>query len=273
MVLFSCPLVATAQSVLYITTGNGSYSNLYKVNTTTFDAVLIGPAKAGAASLTLTGLAVHPGTGVVYGILGSENTPARELYTFDPDTAQGVLVGSFDPNRATDIAFAPNGTLYSWGTRGGPLGTLNLGTGAITTIGAGSNGTGANGIAFTSDGTLYLAGPLTGGSLYKVNLTTGDLTVVAAFTNVPAGANNINAMTLGPDGMLYAVTRNNSALLLSINPATANVTLLTTFTFSADALTFVPVPEPSTWALLLLGIGMIGVGAWRRSRAARAPHR
>lgn len=39
----------------------------------------------------------------------------------------------------------------------------------------------------------------------------------------------------------------------------------------AIAAATVPVPEPKTWAMLLAGIGLIGLAAWKRSKNSRQP--
>ena len=264
--LFLClcwPLLATAQSVLYVTSGNGNQSQLYTVNPATAQAVLVGDILVGSSGVVITGMAFQPGSGVLFGVTGSEYNPSRRLVTIDPLTAQTVLIGSLGVG-SSDISFAPDGTLYSWTTRGGPLGSINLATGVQTQIGAGANGFQGNGLAFTPDGTLYLAGPTAPGNLQTVNPITGAITSVAALSDVPLNFGNVNAMASDANGLLFAVGRGSSQLV-TINPATGGFTAVGTLSFGeADALAFSVVPEPSTWALLALGLGCGGLVALRR---------
>jgi len=255
--LFVCicwPLLAAAQSVLYVTTGNGNESTLYTVDPQTAQAVLVGDVLAGSTGMVITGMAFQPGSGVLYGVTGSETGPSRQLVTIDPQTAQATLIGGLGVG-SSDISFAADGTLYSWTTRGGPLGIIDLITGLQAQVGAGANGTQGNGLAFAPDGTLYLAGPTGPGDLYTVNPTTGAITSVATLVDVPLNFGNVNAMASDANGLLYAVGR-SSAELVTINPVTGAFTSVGTLSFGeADALAFFVVPEPATWVLVALGLG------------------
>lgn len=267
LVCLCFPFQAAAQAVLYVTSGNGNASRLYTVNPATAQSVLIGDVTSGAAQLTITGMAVQPGTGVLFGVTGNETGPGRQLVTINPLTAQAVIIGSLGTG-SSDISFAADGTLFSWTTRGGPMGTINLATGTQTPVGTGVNGNQSNGLTFTPGGALYLAGPSNPGSLFTVNPTTGAITSVAALTNVPVNFGGINAMASDGSGQLFVVGRGNSGLLATINVTTGAMTSVGIMSFGeADALAFsIAIPEPSTWTLLVLGLVGGGLAAWRRRK-------
>jgi hypothetical protein len=224
---FTANVTSIAQT-LYVATGAGGASGkLYVVNPLTATATLVGDIMSGASVLSVTGLAFHPLTGVLYGVTGNESGPTRRLVTIDPATAQATLIGTLNvagvTTGSTDISFDANGKLYTWRTRGGPLGTINLTTAAITPIGSSMNGTGGNGISFTPDGSLYVAGPVSG-PLLKVDPITGGATTVATLSGAPPAFDTTNAMTSDASGQLFAVSSEFPANLIRINPTNGAVT-------------------------------------------------
>lgn len=262
------PVLLAAQAVLYVTSGNGNRSALYTVDPQTMQSTLVGNVMLGESWVTVTALAFHPGTNALYGVSGSEYTPSRVLMTIDPQTAVATaigVIGTSSNQNASDIAFAANGSLYGWTTRGGPFMQLDAATAARTAIGSATNGTRGNGLTFTPDGNLYLVGPTTG-SVFRVDTTTGALTAVATLSGAPSSL-NVTALTSDANGLLYA-TLNGSSALVTINVSTGVVTTLGSLSFGeADALAFRPVPEPSVLALLASGLALF---AWaRRRRLAR----
>jgi hypothetical protein len=220
----------------------------------------------GTTQLTITALAFHPVTGVLYGVSGSEYSPSRQLLTINTSTASATslgTIGTSNTQNVSDISFASDGTLYGWTTRGGPLVSLNLSTAARTVLGTATNGTQGNGLAFAPDGVLYLAGPTTNGSL----------TSVASLSNIPANfGSRINAMASNANGVLYATGAGSGHQLVTINRSTGVMTVMGTLAFEADALAFSAIPEPSVH--LLLGLGLLFVRkAHHRSRpgSSRSP--
>lgn len=271
--LVCAPLASRAQTVLFVASGGGSTSQLYRVDPTDASSVLVGDILAGTTQLAITGLAFHPLTGVLYGVTGSEYTPSRQLVSIDPLTAEATLIGTGLGFGSSDISFASDGTLYSWTTHGGPLGSIDLVTGVQTQIGSAANGSAGSGLAFTPGGTLYTIGPTEPGDVFSVNTSTGAITSVATLSGVPVGFGNVNAMASDPSGTLFAVSRSNPYLLLKINPTNGVTTVVGTLPFSGSdslAFGFNPIPEPATTALLLSGLAVFGATMVRRKRAGRA---
>jgi hypothetical protein len=212
---------------------------------------------------------------VLYGVTGNEYNPSRQLVTIDLNTAVGTSVGTIGTSSsqiASDLTFAADGTLYGWTARGGPLVTLDTSNAARTVIGSAANGSASNGLTFAPNGTLYMGGPDAPGDLYTVNPTTGAITSVATFSNVPVDFGSINAMASDDAGMLYATSKNGGRFV-RIDPLTGIMTDLGVLSFGdSDALAFqlVAVPEPSTYALLL-GVAGFGLVTICRRKLSDAP--
>lgn len=233
--------VTPVLQTLYMATGQGANAQLYTVNPATADATLVGSITLNGSALTITGLAFNPLDGVLYGVTGGENGPSRRLVTINPATGLASLIGTLHTGESTigssDIGFDVNGKLFTWRTGGGPLGTVNLSTAEVTAIGSSYNGDGGNGLTFTPDGSLYVAGP-SNGSLLAVDPVSGTLTTVGSLTNVPSGFGTINAMTSNLNGVLFAVG-NNSSTLIAIDAATGAITPIGVLPFSAaDAIAY-----------------------------------
>jgi hypothetical protein len=272
LLLLVAPRALLAQTVLYVASGGGNLSSLYTVDPLTAQATLVGPVLLnGTTQLTITALAFQPGTGVLFGVSGSEYSPSRQLLTINPTTAHASslgTIGTTSSQNVSDITFAADGTLYGWTTRGGPLVSLDPVNAARTLIGSTANGTQGNGLAFNPSGTLYVAGPTGPGDLYTVNRTTGAITSVATLSNVPLNfGSNINAMASDAQGLLYVTGRDSGHQLATINPATGVMTSVGTLPFEADALAFSPIPEPSVIGLLAAGLlGLLGRAMVRARR-------
>ena len=142
LLLLFLPRIMSAQAVLYATSGNGSASSLYTVDPLTAQSTLVGPVLLnGTTSFSITALAFHPATGVLYGVSGSEYSPSRQLLIINPANGFATSLGTIGTVRlenTSDISFASDGTLYGWTVRGGPLVTVDITNGARTVIGISS---------------------------------------------------------------------------------------------------------------------------------------
>ncbi|MBC7855334.1 MAG: hypothetical protein IAF94_18045 [Pirellulaceae bacterium] len=228
-------------AVLYGATGGNVNSDLYTVNTTTGATTSLGPI-----GFAVTGLAVHPGTGVLYGSTSS-NSPLnpRSIITIDKTTGAGTLVGAvgITTQVIADIDFDAGGTLYGWAEPStDDLVTINTATGAATVVGNSGISTFGAGIADVN-GTLFFAGEGSDAELRTVSKATGLTTVVATLSGAPASSAAISAMSTDPDtGTLFAVaTENgtpNSASLVTINTTTGAVTIIGALPNRFDAIAF-----------------------------------
>mgnify|MGYP003573231746 CR=1 FL=1 len=211
-------------------------------------------AVAGAAALFLTGTAQadeifctgQSGTG---------------LSTVDTDTASGTNVGSTGYSGVWAAAFDNNdGTLYTTVNWGQYLGTINVTTGAVTTIGSAQSGTNLIALECADDGTLYgldfgaglwtidkstgvrsLVGygsmynamdlafdsngtlwAANGNYLYTINTATGASTAVGPITGISGGA--VMSITFDENDVLYAMPWTGNAVLYTVDTGTGAAT-------------------------------------------------
>jgi hypothetical protein len=226
---------------------NATTSDLYLIDADTgaLDR-MIGPI-----GFAVTGLAVHPQTGVLYGST-SHNSAAspRSLIRIDPVTGAGTLIGAFNvlsganPQTAADIAFAPDGTLYGiFEPSLDDLYTINLTTGAGTLVGVASQSTAGSGLAYdTATGKLLWGGEGAQGSLLILDRTTG--TAVDGPTLTGSAGREIAALDFGCDGTtLFGVQLDDAGgsnprptELVTINQTSGAVTVLGSSIEKLDAI-------------------------------------
>ena len=191
-------------AVLYGATGGEVNSNLYMVDTATGAATSIGPI-----GFAVTGLAVDPNSGTLYGSTSmlSPNSP-NSIITINKTTGAGTLVGAvgISGEEVADLTFDAAGTLYGWTEIfTDDLVTINTSTGAATQVGNSGIFTFGSGLADVG-GTLFYSGDGVTGDLRTVDKATGLTTVVATLHGAPSNTDGIAAMAVNPDtGVLFGV--------------------------------------------------------------------
>lgn len=242
-------------------------------------SVLIGLGAAGAANANPTILI---------------NDSNGNLISYDTVT-KGSTVISNTGRVMFDIALSSGGDLL--GVNGGTLFKISPTSGVATVLG--SLGGFVNGLVFGADGTLFGSGS---DALYKIDPTNGQTSLVGAMGIQSAGdlaffkgqlylASNLGLATVDTitgaarliggttdvfglastaDG-LFGVKDNN---ILSIDPTTGVGVSVATFAggtgYGAGSVPVsnpTAVPEPATWAMLLLGLALVGYVLRRRGGA------
>ena len=256
----------------------GNSSNLYILNPSS-GAII---STVGPIGYAITGLAIHPGTGELYGSTSKKDSKApSSLVKINKITAAGTVVGPFSASSLLsmpDITFSTSGVLYGWGDTGDPsvddLYSINLTTGSATRIGEAGLSSHGNGIAYSCSGVLFLAGQGNNGLLHTVNLNTGATTQVATLNGAPGpSGSSVGALAFSSNGTLYGVIIDNlvnypSTFLVTINPNTGAVTNLGQSIDSLDAIVFdgalcsvsIPIPIMTEWSLIIL-IMLFGIGS------------
>jgi hypothetical protein len=234
-------------AVLYAADGaTGHPSSLHVLNPAN-GAVL---SVVGPIGFAVTGLAVHPITGDLYGSTANlDENAAGSLIRIDKTTGQGTLIGPYGlRGTLTDLTFTSDGTLYGWAQPDRALFTVNLTTGRATRVGSFTVGFGTfgSGIAAAANA-LLLAGGGGQGPFFRVDRTTG----VAVSTGSLDWEQNgpIAALAFGPGG-LYALgispfLNDLRTWLLKIDPATGHVTVLGPSLLFGDAIAFDPPSFPA----------------------------
>jgi hypothetical protein len=220
----------------------------------------------------LTGLAIHPKTGVFYGITaGLSSQIPRSLVSVDPKTGNTTLVGNLN-HAGSDIRFDAKGTLYVWLNEEARVATVDIGTGAATPVGpSGYSETLGGGIAIDRSGDMYVSATNAAGTLDKLDLATGHATVGPRLAGAPYIA-SLNSMAFSPSsGTLYGVNSNLSApaksMLVTIDAKSGEVKEVGPLPNDVDALAFGPSNvepvntskpvEPWVTILLALAAGMV----------------
>lgn len=217
----------------------GNLSNLYVLNEAT------GAVKStiGPIGFAVTGLALDPNTGTLYGVTGGAD-PSNPgfLITINMTTGAGTIVGDLlaaTTNPVADITFTSDGTLYGWSENTDDLVTINKTTGAATVVANSLHSTFGSGIAASAGDVLYFAGDGDEGDLTIVDKTTGLLTTVATMDGTTDEAINalaFNGSTLYGSHYITSSTEE----LITINTTTAVITVIGPTVNKLDAIVFAP---------------------------------
>jgi sugar lactone lactonase YvrE len=285
-VCLSPQIVTVVADILFV--GDQTAGNIYEYNTavgassqTTFASGLATPA----------GLAFD-GQGNLYASLNADSVSNGNITKFAPNGTPTQVANPL--NTPGELAFDSSGNLKVGAQGNMAVYSVNVNSGAVSTfvtLGPGSDV--IHGLAYDSSGVLYVANALNGGSVSEYNPDGSFKGPLANSIDGPSG------VAIAPSGKIYVASANNG-YIYSFNPDGSGQTtvafgLSTPVGLAFDsagnlfvaeagagrvdeigpsgivsvfasglsgpwALAFEPVPEPSTWALLGLGVGMVTLG-------------
>jgi hypothetical protein len=221
---------------LWGVTGARTASSLYQINPKN-GAVLSLVGATGANSLA--GLAVQPGTRTLYAANGSASPFG--LFAINKSTGAASLIGA-SGKVIPAMTFSSAGVLYAWDQNGAKLVTLNLSTGAATTIGGNLTPSGT-GLAFGPTGTLYLK---KAAELYTISPTTG-LKLTGPLT-LAGGIAYHNLLVFNSAGTLFTgvrPTNGTNTNLYTVNPVTGATSFVFTIPLRITGLAFDTAPTPT----------------------------
>ncbi|MCI0636209.1 MAG: hypothetical protein L0206_20195, partial [Actinobacteria bacterium] len=216
--------------------GGGNPSHLYLLDPD--DASVV--ANLGPLGFThAVGLDFHPVTRTLY----ATTNDTSNLLVVDPETGAGTAVG-VHAGQLPDIDFAPSGILYGWDESTDDLVRIDLGTGALTTIGDCAQFTANTALAIDEEGTAYMK------SRSLDRLVTVDRVTGACTTLIALSALTHNALAFDDRGRLYTLERSGgTAELHTIDIATGVLSSIGTNDLGTlSALAFRPHPHPVLYA-------------------------
>jgi hypothetical protein len=139
-----------------------------------------------------------------------------KLCTISKINGKVAVIGTMSETM-TDIAFGPKGLLYGIGADHG-LYRIDPSNAVTSRIGYFSPD--LNSLVFRSDGTLFAAGGTTAASLYTINTSTANTTLIGSL----GGYGTAGDLAFGPSGRLYVTTTTNK--LLRVNPSNGACTFI-----------------------------------------------
>ena len=276
-VLASLLSVSAQAQLLYAAIGaTGATGNLFLVSATNGTTSPVGPLiTSGGLPVAITGLAVNPRTGVLYGITAN-SSPNISAHLVTISTINGLVtdVGAMGTGGA-DIAFSGAGVLYMSSGNNGNLWTVNLTSGVATIVGAtGFGAVSGGGLAINSQGIAVMMPNGASGNVVALNLNNGTGTAGVALTGAPIPAGTINAASYDSNNVLFAVNgtfAGGASNLVTINGTTGAVTSIGVLPANVDALAFATplsaVPTLSEWTMILMALLLAATGfaAMRRN--------
>ncbi|TWT53980.1 hypothetical protein Pla22_16140 [Rubripirellula amarantea] len=222
----------------YDTNGNLLESFLYSVDESTGSANLVG---SGTGVTHLSGLAIHPTTGVLYAIENVPTSGLGKLHTIDRATGTASPIGNTN-TLISDIGFHSNGTLYGWLEFGSSVAftddtdvlvTIDTASAQIAFVGSHQVASNQTGLAFANDDTLYLkSGEVERGgkpqsewigSLRTLNPLDGSVEPTSA-SRLDTSPYSISTLTIDDAGRGYTIVNyNEGSALESINIETGEI--------------------------------------------------
>jgi uncharacterized protein DUF6923 len=250
---------------------HGVEGNLYLVDPETAATRLVTSLNVGGKTpVGLDGIAIHPRTGVFYGITApSSAVIPRTLVIVDPGNGSVTPVGDLGQS-ASDIEFDDKGTLYAWLPETRQVGTVDLDSGRAAPRGKPiQRSASKGGFVLIGASKAYVATTGGAGTIDTVDIDTGEVATGPALTGAPF-PDLVNSLAYNK-GVVYAINsnfgRSSQANLVTIDPHTGKVTNIGALPNDTDAITFGPatVSKDVTTSILewrfpiLVGLGVFAL--------------
>ena len=260
--------------------------SLYVIDPATAKTRVVGALRLAGKPVGITGIAVHPRTGIVFGVTaGSSVNFPNALVIIDPASGEASLVGETHVP-TSDIAFSPDGHLYMWLTQTNQIAEINIGTGRVRPIGTPSQPSWIEaGISVDARGFVFVAAEGATGSLEQRDPATGAVMSSVSLSNAPY-LSSLNSLAFSKSGELFGVNSNMGTpartALVKIDLGTGVITKVGDLPEDTDCLAFVDAPRTSflgrqSVSTLVIGgsaaagVVVLAVALLMRRRSRRAP--
>jgi len=253
--LIGVVLVAGSARAQVMVSVRESTDTLVAIDTGSLSFTDIGPL---GVSFEFGGMTWAPSTGTLYMVGGRGN---NNLYSVNLSTGAATLIGSHGINDLFSIAYdSSTGTLYGAQFSGGTsLYTLDLNNGTATLLG--NPGIGIGGMTYDISRNRLIGINDGSGDIYEINRADGSVSLLLSGLG-----NNDSGLAYDPfRDALWNIDWSGNLYYYDIANGYARTTLLSGLG-SFDGLTFIAIPEPSTWVLLGFGTLILGIRARRRFR-------
>lgn len=183
------------------------------------------------------------------------------VFRFDGETgtSMGIFATGHSGDSFYDLAWGPDGNLYV-SSLVGHIDRFDGVTGASLASLSTSHTGSPNGVTFGPDGLLYTSDYF-GGHVDAYNISTGEW-VKSYF-----GLSGAHGLVFTADGdLLVSSYFSNEILRFEDDSSTGTVFTAGHPLHGPLDLVTLPVPEPSTYAMLLAGLGLLGFAAFRRQQ-------
>jgi hypothetical protein len=242
--------------------------SLYVIDPSNAKTRVVGALRLGGKPIGITGIAVHPKTGVMFGVTaGSSVNFPNTLVIIDPNSGDATPVGETHAP-TSDIAFSPDGHLFMWLSQTNQLAEVNIGTGRVRAIGTPADPSWTEaGISVDARGLVFVTPEGATGPLQQRDPGTGDIMNVVTLSNAPY-LSSLNSLAFSKSGELYGVNSNMGTpartALVKIDLGTGVVTKVGDLPEDTDCLAFVDAPQASFLArqskgsLVIAGSALVG---------------
>ena len=272
---------AMADEMAYMSANSGEFGAVFgtiDLNTGVFS--LLGITEVGPSAMPLSGMADLGGT--LYG--APEGTNDTAIYTINPANGALTRVGTTGISGFSFGDFGSTTTGLYVVNSSANLYSINPTTGAATLIGSLGIGVGGYTSLSTNASSLDFAA---GNNLYTLNTTTGAATLIGALGVGPPPQDVTIQLTalLQENGTLYgALNPFPCGCLATVDPTTGAATIGSDITGAGvgagsayiTGLAMYPlsggsvIPETSTWAMMAVGFGLLGLVGYRKTRSDNA---
>jgi sugar lactone lactonase YvrE len=186
-------------------------------------------------------------------------------------SSAGLLLTSFTIPTSTDFTMGPDGFLYAVENFNSTIGKYDPVTGARTQYAVLPDGTFPSGLAFDAEGKAFTAGDYSPARVYEIGEGGTPVEQLSSFTAYVTFGLDVDDLGNIYTGFKRTSSNSNRNRIMKTD-ADGNSTQFSQLAANQRPNDVLVVPEPQTWLLLAVGLGLVGF-ALRRRRIEQKPFR